>query len=167
MRLLVVIVLLAFFACPCDADQNNVKWVDGFFQDYAQAFRAKSKDALLAKFSVPLTFLTKNGPIAFNDRARLAANLDGLILRYERIGAIDWSYTINDVRAIGDGIHLVRLEWKFFDARHELLYACDTSYILAGDDKTSAKVMAVIAHNENEEYEKALQRKAGGGAPHD
>jgi hypothetical protein len=63
------------------------------------------------------------------------------------------------VRAIGDGIHLVRLEWNFFDAGHDLLYACATSYILAGDAKTGVKVMAVIAHNENEEYDKALKRK--------
>lgn len=143
------------------ADQNNAKWVDDFFQDYAQAFRTKSIDKLLAKFCVPLTFLTKDGPVAFNDRARLAANVEALILRYERIGAIDWNYTIKDVRAIGDGIHLVNLEWRFFDARHELLYGCVTSYILAADPKTGAKVMAVIAHNENEEYEKALKRRNG------
>ena len=143
------------------ADQNNVKWVDEFFQDYAQAFRSKSTDRLLAKFCLPLTFLTRDGPIAFNEQARLAANLDALMRRYERIGAIDWSYTIKEVRAIGDGIHLVNLEWKFFDARHELLYACATSYILAGDAKTVVKVMAVIAHNENEEYDKALKRKTG------
>ncbi len=142
-------------------DQKNVEWVDEFFQDYAQAFRSNSADRLLAKFCLPLTFLTKDGPIAFNDQARLAVNLEALMRRYERIGAIDWSHTIKDVRAIGDGIHLARLEWKFFNARHELLYACTTSYILAGDTKTGAKVMAVIAHNENEEYEKALKRKTG------
>lgn len=174
MRPLLIIVLLILFArlgsagplsdatpAVTAADQNNFKWVDEFFQDYAQAFRTKSTDRLLAKFCLPLTFLTKDGPIAFNDRARLAANLDALILRYERIGAIDWSYTIKDVRAIGDGIHLVNLEWRFFDARHELLYACATSYILAGDAKAGAKVMAVIAHNETEEYEKAVKRKTG------
>ena len=172
MRPLLVTVLLILFARLGDgealsdaapwvsaADQNNVKWIDEFFRDYAEAFRAKSKDKLLAKFCVPLTFITKDGPIAFNDPARLAANLDALIVRYERIGANDWSYTIKDVRAIGDGIHLVSLEWRFFDARHELLYACATTYILAGDAKTGAKVMAVIAHNENEEYDKALKRK--------
>ncbi|MEY2562268.1 MAG: hypothetical protein QOH88_461 [Verrucomicrobiota bacterium] len=145
-------------------DQNNVAWIDDFFQDYAEAFRSKSTDRLLAKFYVPLTFLTKDGPIAFNDQARLMVNLDALMRRYERIGAIDWSYTINEVRVIGDGIHLVRLEWRFLDARHELLYACVTSYILAGDAKAGAKVMAVIAHNENEEYEKALKRQTGAEA---
>ena len=103
MRPLLVTVLLILFARLGDgealsdaapsvtaADQNNVKWIDEFFQDYAEAFRAKSKDKLLAKFCVPLTFLTKDGPIAFNDPARLAANLDALIVRYERIGASDW-----------------------------------------------------------------------------
>ena len=172
MRALIVTVLLILFArlgegeavsdaapSVTAADQNNVKWIDAFFQDYAEAFRAKSKDRLLAKFCVPLTFLTKNGPIAFNDQTRLAANLDALMQRYERIEAVDWTYTIKDVREIGDGIHLVGLDWKFFDARHELLYACATSYILAGDAKTGVKVMAVIAHNENEEYDKALKRK--------
>ena len=172
MRPLLVTVMLVLVAGLGDAgastdptpsvpapDQNNAKWVDEFFQDYTQAFRSKSTERLLAKFCLPLTFLTKDGPIAFNDQARLAANLDALLRRYERIGAIDWSYTIKDVRAIGDGIHLVRLEWNFFDARHDLLYGCATSYILAGDAKTGVKVMAVIAHNETEEYDKALKRK--------
>lgn len=137
-------------------------WVDDFFRDYAEAFRARSTDRLLAKFALPLTFLTKGGPIAFNDRDRLAANVDALIHRYERIGAADYAYTIKDVRTMGDGIELIKLEWRFLDARDELIYACDTTYILAHDAKAPAKVMAVVAHNENEEYEKALKRKTGG-----
>ncbi len=136
-------------------------WVEQFFQDYAEAFRAKSRSRLLAKFCLPLTFLTKSGPIALNDEARLSVNLDGLVRRYEQIEAVDWKYTIRDVRAIGSGIHLVEGEWRFFNADHELLYTCDTSYILAGEANTAARVMAIIAHNENEEYEKALQRKGG------
>ena len=81
--------------------------------------------------------------------------------RYEQIEAVDWSYTISNVQAIGSGIHLVEIEWRFFNAGNELLYACDTSYFLAREAKTGAKVMAIIAHNENEEYEKALNRKRG------
>jgi len=136
-------------------------WVEIFFQDYAEAFRAKSSGRLLAKFCLPLTFLTKSGPIAFNDEASLSSNLDGLMRRYEQIEAVDWNYTIRNVRAIGAGIHLVEIEWRFFNPDNELLYSCDTSYFLAGDAKTGAKVMVIIAHNENEEYEKALKRKRG------
>ena len=136
-------------------------WVEKFFQDYAEAFRSKSKARLLANFCLPLTFLTNIGPIAFNDEDRLSANLDALMRRYELIEAVDWSYTIRNVRAIGSGIHLVEVEWRFFNAYNELLYACDTSYILAGEAKTGAKVMAIIAHNEKEEYEKALDCKTG------
>ena len=132
-------------------------WVEKFFQDYGEAFRAKSRDRLLAKFCLPLTFLTKSGPIVLNDEERLSANLDALMRRYEQIEAVDWNHTIRDVRAIGSGIHLVEIEWRFFNADNELLYSCDTSYFLAGE--AGAKVMAVIAHNENEEYEKALNRK--------
>ena len=113
----------------------------------------------MAKFCLPLTFLTKSGPVAFNDGERLSANLDALLRRYEQIGAIEWKYTIRDVRAVGPGVHLVEVEWGFFNADSELLYACDTSYFLAGETNTDAKVMAIIAHNENEEYEKALKRK--------
>ena len=136
-------------------------WVEKFFQDYAEAFRAKSRSGLLAKFCLPLTFLTKNGPIVLNDEERLSANLDALMRRYEQIEAVDWNYTIRDVRAIGSGILLVEIEWRFFNAYNELLYSCDTSYFLAGEATTGAKVMAIIAHNENEEYEKALNRKRG------
>ena len=139
----------------------TVNWVENFFKDYAEAFRSESRDWLLAKFCLPLTFLTKSGPVVLNDEARLAANLDALMRRYERIEAVDWNYTIRDVRAIGSGIHLVELEWRFFNADNELLYRCDTSYFLAGESKTEAKVMAVIAHNESAEYEKALKRKSG------
>ena len=134
-------------------------WVEKFFQDYAEAFRSKSRDRLLAKFCLPLTFLTRNGPIAFNDDESLAANLDALMRRYEEIEAVDWSYTIRDIRAIGSGIHLVEIEWRFVNASNEPLYSCDTSYILAGE--AGVKVMAIIAHNENEEYEKAMNRKRG------
>lgn len=137
-------------------------WAETFFQAYAEAFRAKSSDRLLAKFCLPLTFLTKNGPIVLNDEAQLAANLDALLRRYEQIGAVDWHYTIRDARAIGSEIHLVELEWRFFAADNELLYACDTSYVLAGAAQAGAKIMAVIAHNENAEYEQALRRKRGG-----
>jgi hypothetical protein len=137
-------------------------WVEQFFQDYAAAFRAPSGGSLLTKFCLPLTFLTKSGPVAFNDEASLVANLAALMHRYEQIEAVDWQYTIRDVRAIGDGIHLVELEWRFFNADNELLYSCDTSYVLAGAAQTDAKVMAIIAHNENEAYEQALQRKRGG-----
>ncbi|MFY9554749.1 MAG: hypothetical protein WAV20_09325 [Blastocatellia bacterium] len=115
----------------------------------------------MAKFCLPLTFLTKSGPIALNDEERLSANLDALMRRYEQIEAVDWKYTIKDVRAIGSGIHLVEIEWRFFNANSELQYSCDTSYILAGEANTDSKVMAIIAHNENEEYEKVLKRKRG------
>ena len=130
-----------------------------FFQDYAEAFRSKSRARLLAKFCLPLTFLTKTGPIVFHDEEHLSANLDALIRRYEQIEAVDWKYTIKDVRTIGSGIYLVEIEWQFFDAGNELLYACDTSYFLAAEAKPGAKVMAVIAHNEIERYEQALKRK--------
>ena len=133
-------------------------WVEKFFQDYAEAFRSKSRDRLLSTFCSPLTFLTKDGPIAFNQES-LSANLDALMRRYEEIEAVDWKYTIRAVHAIGSGIHLVEIEWRFFNADNELLYTCDTSYILAGE--AAAKVMAIIAHNENEEYEKAMNRKRG------
>lgn len=138
-----------------------MNWVEEFFQDYADAFRSKSAGRLLAKFCLPLTFLTKSGPIALNDEERLSANLDALMRRYEQIEAVDWKYTIKDVRAIGSGIHLVEIEWRFFNANSELQYSCDTSYILAGEANTDSKVMAIIAHNENEEYEKVLKRKRG------
>ena len=134
-------------------------WVEIFFRDYAEAFRSKSRGRLLAKFCLPLTFLTRSGPIALNDEESLSANLDALMRRYEQIEAVDWNYTIGDVLIIGAGIHLVKIEWRFFNAYNELLYTCDTSYFLAGDANTDVKVMAIIAHNENEEYEKALQRK--------
>ena len=134
-------------------------WVEIFFQDYAEAFRSNSRGRLLAKFCLPLTFLTKSGPIVLNDEEGLSANLDALMRRYEQIEAVDWSYTIRNVRVIGSGIHLVEIEWRFFNAYKELLYTCDTSYFLAGEAKTGAKVMAIIAHNENEQYEQALKRR--------
>jgi hypothetical protein len=149
------------FSTPKQTTQKDRQWVETFFQDYAEAFRSKSKDRLLAKFCLPLTFLTKKGPIVFQDEEHLSANLDALIRRYEKIEAVDWKYTIKDVRAIGSGIYLVEIEWQFFTARHELLYACDTSYFLAAETKAGAKVMAVIAHNEIERYEQALKRKNG------
>jgi uncharacterized protein YceK len=139
--------------------QQNTQWVETFFQDYAEAFRSKSRDRLLAKFCLPLTFLTKTGPIVFQDDEHLSANLDALIRRYERIQAVDWKYTIKDVRTIGSGICLVEIEWQFFNSRSELLYTCDTSYMLAAEAKTGVKVMAIIAHNEIERYEQALKRK--------
>jgi hypothetical protein len=134
-------------------------WVEKFFQDYADAFRSKSRGRLLAKFCLPLTFLTNSGPIVLNDEERLSANLDALMRRYEQIEAVDWEYTIRGVRAIGAGIHLVEIEWRFFNTYNELLYNCDTSYILARDANTDVKVMAIIAHDENEEYENVLKRK--------
>jgi hypothetical protein len=147
---------------PNQARQQDNQWVEPFFQDYAEAFRSKSRARLLAKFCLPLTFLTKTGPIVFQDEEHLSANLDALIRRYEQIQAVDWKYTIKDVRAIDSGIYLVEIEWQFFDAGNELLYACDTSYFLAAEAKAGPKVMAVIAHNEIERYEQALKRKKGG-----
>jgi hypothetical protein len=142
--------------------RQDSEWVEAFFQDYAEAFRSKSRARLLSKFSLPLTFLTKTGPIVFQDEEHLSANLDALIRRYEQIQAVDWKHTIKDVRTIGSGIYLVEIEWRFFDAGNEPLYACDTSYFLATEAKPGAKVMAVIAHNEVERYEQALKRKKGG-----
>ena len=141
--------------------QQSSQWVETFFQDYAEAFRSRSRARLLARFCLPLTFLTKTGPIVFRDEEHLSANLDALMQRYEQIQAVDWKYTIKDVRTIGSGIYLVEIEWKFFNPGNELLYACDTSYVLAAETKDGAKVMAVIAHNEIERYEQALKRKKG------
>jgi hypothetical protein len=115
----------------------------------------------LAKFSVPLTFLTKNGPVVLDDEDRLSANMDALTRRYEQIGAIEWKYSIRKAQVISRGIHLIDLEWRFFNSDNELLYACDTSYFVAGETNMEAKVMAIIAHNENDEYQKALDRKSG------
>lgn len=162
--------LLAMTAClglmGCEkraADQTTMprdnQLVETFFQDYAEAFRSKSRARLLAKFSLPLTFLTKTGPIVFHDEEHLSANLEALIRRYEQIQAVGWKHTVKDVRTIGSGIYLVEIEWRFFDAGNELLYACDTSYFLAGDAKPEAKVMAVIAHNEIERYEQAKRKR--------
>jgi len=141
--------------------RQDSQWVETFFQDYAEAFRSKSRPRLLAKFCLPLTFLTKTGPIVFQDEEHLSTNLDALLRRYEEIQAVDWKYTIKDVRTIGSGIYLVEIEWQFFNARNELLYACDTSYFLAAETPAGAKVMAIIAHNEIERYEQALKRKKG------
>jgi len=141
--------------------QQDSRWVETFFQDYAEAFRSKSRTRLLAKFCLPLTFLTRTGPIVFQDEEHLSANLDALLRRYEQIEAVDWKYKIRSVRTIGSGIYLVEIEWQFFNGGNELLYVCDTSYFLAAETKTGAKVMAVIAHNEMERYEQALKRKKG------
>jgi hypothetical protein len=141
--------------------QQERQWIETFFQDYADAFRSKSRTRLLAKFCLPLTFLTKTGPIVFQDEEHLSANLDALFRRYDEIQAVDWKYTIKDVRTIGSGIYLVEIEWQFFNPGNELLYACDTSYLLAAEAKAGARVMAVIAHNEIERYEQALKRKKG------
>jgi hypothetical protein len=137
----------------------DTNWVEPFFQDYADAFRSRSSARLLAKFSVPLTFLTKTGPIVFQDEAHLSANLDALLRRYDEIEAVDWKYRIKELRTLSSGIFQVDLEWRFFDPRHELLFACDTTYFIAMETKGGAKVMAVIAHNEVERYEQALKRK--------
>ena len=137
----------------------TTNWVEEFFQDYAAAFRSKSRARLLAKFYLPLTFLTKGGPVAINDEERLSANLDALMRRYEQLEAVDWDYRIRNVQAIGSGIHLVDVEWRFFNTTNELLYSCDTTYILAGETNADAKVMSLIAHNENERYQQALNRK--------
>jgi hypothetical protein len=139
--------------------EKETEWVEPFFRDYGEAFRSKSKARLLAKFCLPLTFLTKTGPIVFQDEERLSANLDALLRRYEQIEAVDWKYTIKNIRALGAGIYLVEIEWQFFNAGNELLYACDTSYLLAAETPTGPKVMAVIAHNETERYEQALKRR--------
>jgi hypothetical protein len=133
--------------------------VEPFFQDYADAFHSRSSARLLAKFSVPLTFLTKTGPIVFQDEARLSANLDALLRRYDAIEAVDWKYTIKEARPLGSGICQVDLEWRFFDPRGELLFACDTTYFVAMEAKGGAQIIAVIAHNEVERYEQALKRK--------
>ena len=161
--------LLCLFLADCekrhpDSARNppgpsDTQFVESFFQDYADAFRSKSKPRLLAKFSLPLTFLTKTGPIVFQDEEHLSVNLEALLRRYEQIQAVDFKHRIKEVRPIGAGILLADLEWRFFDPRDELLYACDTTYLLATEARPSAKVMAVIAHNEVERYEEALKRK--------
>jgi hypothetical protein len=151
----------AALSTPSETKSQDNQWVEPFFQDYAEAFRSKSRTRLLAKFCLPLTFLTKTGPIVFQDEEHLSSNLDALLRRYEQIEAVDWKYTIKDVRPIGAGIYLVEIEWRFLNARNELLYPCDTSYVLAAEAKAGAKVMAVIAHNEIERYEQALKRKQG------
>jgi hypothetical protein len=137
-------------------------WVETFFADYAAAFHSDSKRGLLAKFCVPLTFLTKDGAIVLGDKDCLAANMDALSRRYEQLGASDWQYTIRRVQAVGAGIHLIEIEWRFFNVAAELLYACATSYFLGGETAADAKVLAIIAHNEHEEYQKAWARKQSG-----
>ena len=169
MRKMILAIIVCFLLAGCkkretlstphETMQQDSQWVETLFQDYAEAFRSKSRTRLLAKFCLPLTFLTKTGPVVFQDEEHLSANLDALLRRYEEIQAVDWKYTIKEVRTIGSGIYLVEIEWQFFNAGNELLYTCDTSYFLAAEAKAGAKVMAVIAHNEIERYEQALKRK--------
>ena len=134
-------------------------WIDKFFEDYAGAFRSNSKAGILQKFTIPLIFLAPHGPIVLNDVERVSANLDVLLTRYQQIGAVDFKYAIGNAKRIGSGIHLIEVEWQFLDAAGELIYACNTSYFLAGENSADAKVMGLIAHNENNEYQKALSRK--------
>ena len=172
MRTIVFPALLCLFLASCQKRLSpsasnppslpDTQFVESFFQDYAAAVRSKSKPRLLAKFSLPLTFLTKTGPIVFQDEEHLSANLEALLRRYEQIQAVDFKHRIKQVRPIGAGILLADLEWRFFDPGDELLYACDTTYILAAETKEGAKVMAVIAHNEIERYEQAFKRRKGG-----
>jgi hypothetical protein len=136
-------------------------WVEKLFEDYAEAFRSNSIAGVLEKFTLPLIFLTKNGPITLNDEESLSANIKTLMDRYQQIGAVDFKYEMRKTQRIGSGIHLIEVKWQFFDASDKLLYACDTSYILIGETSAEAKVMAVIAHNENDEYQKALDQQRG------
>ncbi|HEV2803673.1 MAG TPA: hypothetical protein VGW57_01965 [Chthoniobacterales bacterium] len=166
MKKLILFVAMGVVLAACSRREGrhetpppDTKWVEPFFHDYADAFRSRSSARLLAKFSVPLTFLTKTGPIVFQDEAHLSANLDALLRRYDEIEAVDWKYTIKEVRTLSSGIWQIDVEWRFFDPRQELLFACDTSYFIALETKGGAKVMAVIAHNEVERYEQALKRK--------
>jgi hypothetical protein len=145
-----------------ETPSSETQWIEPFFQDYAEAFRSRSSARMLTRFTLPLTFLTKIGPIVFQDEAHLSENLDALLRRYDEIEAVDWKYKIKEVRTIGSGICQVDIEWRFFNPRHEFLFACDTSYFLAMEAKGGAKVMAVIAHNEIERYEQAFKRKKGG-----
>jgi hypothetical protein len=149
-------------SAPNRPGPSDTQFVESFFQDYADAFRSKSKPRLLAKFSLPLTFLTKTGPIVFQDEEHLSANLEALLRRYDQIQAVEFKHRIKEVRAISAGILLADLEWRFFGPLGELLYACDTTYLLATEARPTAKIMAVIAHNEVERYEEALRRKKGG-----
>jgi hypothetical protein len=137
----------------------ETQWVEPFFEDYAEAFRSRSSARLLTRFTLPLTFLTKIGPIVFQDEAHLTANLEALLRRYDEIEAVDWKYKVKEVRTIGSGICQADVEWQFLNPSHELLFACDTTYFLAKEAKGGAKIMAVIAHNEVERYEEALKRK--------
>jgi hypothetical protein len=172
MKIIVFTTLLCLFLASCEKrhlpsapnppNPPDTHFVESFFQDYADAFRSRSSARLLAKFSVPLTFLTKTGPIVFQDEAHLSANLDALLRRYDEIEAVDWKYTIKEVRTIGSGICQVDVEWQFFNPGHELLFSCDTTYFLAKEAKGGAKIMALIAHNEVERYEQALKRKRSG-----
>jgi hypothetical protein len=136
-------------------------WVEKFFEDYAEAFRSNSLAGLLEKFTLPLIFLTRNGPITLNDEEGLSTNMDTLMDRYHQIGAVDFNYEMRRVQRIGSGIHLIEIKWRFFNASNEFLYACDTSYFLVGETSADAKVMAVIAHNEKDEYQKALNQQRG------
>jgi hypothetical protein len=133
-------------------------WINRFFEGYAEAFRSRDNDAILSRFCLPLTFLTKEGPVSL-DKQRLEANICLLIDRYDSVCAVDWRHTVKDIRMLGVGIALVDLEWRFFDKEKSLLYSCFTSYFIAGESEAEAKIMAIIAHNENEEYQKALNRK--------
>lgn len=167
--ILAVTVLLMLTGCGSrkgvsrsEAPPPDTQWLEPFFQDYAQAFRSRASARLLAKFSVPLTFLSKTGPVVFQDEAYLRANLEALLRRYDEIEAVDWKYTIKRVRTIGSGICQVDVEWQFFNPGRELLFACDTTYFLAMEGKGGVKIMAVIAHNEVERYEQALKRQRSG-----
>jgi hypothetical protein len=93
------------------------------------------------------------------DLDQLQANVAALLERYQAIDAVDWRLAANDVRDLGSGIWLAEVGWSFLDASRAVLYCCDTSYLLTGGDGVEGKVMAVIAHNENVEYQKAYQKR--------
>jgi hypothetical protein len=137
--------------------------IDTFFDSYAAAFRGDEAEALLEMFHVPFSFMTGQGAMVL-DAEGLRTNMAALMERYRRLGAVDWRYVVERVTELGSGISLARVGWTFLDGQGEVLYRCDTSYFLTASAGLNARVMAIIPHNELEEYQKAYAARFAGQA---
>ena len=127
-------------------------------------FRARDVERIVSLLHVPLVFLTRTGPVALITAEAIANNVEALLKRYGDVGAVNWHFQINGDRAIGEGIVQADLTWRFLDSGGREVFSCDTTYILTGESASTGRVMAVVVHNETEEYRKAVARREAGNA---
>ena len=129
--------------------------VSELFQNYTSLFNRGDISALGELFHYPLTYYTEGGPRVYQDSEEFEPALNGIRLRYHRVGGVELDAISIDYRDRGEHYVAVEVLWILRDAGGKELMHNRTTYMLHRS-REGLSIVSVLVHDEQEKLDRLM-----------